>query len=403
MNYNDNLQAGVMSVADMYAFFRGAFTELAQNYKSTTEPNPTFARMWWPDETTGLLKQRNADNTAWIVRGYLDKPFFGLVSYMGSGDSVSPIITGRNKVINPNFDIWQRGTSLAANGSSINRYLADRWISYGAGSTIQPQRQAFMVGQIDVPNEPQYFHRFVVGSISGSANCAVMNQLIEGVRTLSGKTVTLSFWAKALNDSKPISVEFTQIFGFGGSPSATVTGIGVTKINLTATWQKFIITTSIPSISGKTIGANNNDCLQMSFWFDAGSNFNTRTASLGQQSGTFDIAQVQLEEGSIATNFEYQPRQQELALCQRYYETGGAQIYSGPVTSGVIYYAPKTFYKVNKRVSPTVTLTNSTALSFPTTVGTFWDNSVDGFIENRTANVTGNGYFASSWTADAEL
>ena len=54
-------------------------------------------------------------------------------------------------------------------------------------------------------------------------------------------------------------------------------------------------------------------------FFDAGSNYNSRTDSLGQQSGTFDIAQVQLEEGSVATPFEVRPIGTELALCQRYY------------------------------------------------------------------------------------
>lgn len=67
MDYQNTFKPGVLSVAEMYSAFQGAFTELAQNYMSTTEPNPTFACQLWADTTTGLLKLRNADNTAWVT------------------------------------------------------------------------------------------------------------------------------------------------------------------------------------------------------------------------------------------------------------------------------------------------------------------------------------------------
>ena len=108
------------------------------------------------------------------------------------------------------------------------------------------------------------------------------------------------------------------------SPSSSVSGIGAQKLSLTTSWQKFTVTVSVPSISGKTLGTDGNDYLGVLFWFDAGSSYATRAASLGQQSGTFDIANVQLEEGSVATPFEQRPAGLELQLCQRYYEQSGA-------------------------------------------------------------------------------
>jgi hypothetical protein len=63
------------------------------------------------------------------------------------------------------------------------------------------------------------------------------------------------------------------------------------------------------------------DCFFARIWFDAGSDFNARTDSLGQQSGTFDIAQVQIEPGPVATPFEQRPIGTELALCQRYFQS----------------------------------------------------------------------------------
>ena len=226
----------------------------------------------------------------------------------------------KNKIINGNFGIWQRVTSLAA-AVQTNAFLADRWAENSTGSTIAASQQAFTLGQADVPGEPTYFHRSVVSSVAGAANYAVLQQRIEGVRTFAGQTVTVSFYAKA-DVAIPMAIDLNQNFGTGGTPSAQVDSIGAQKFNLTTAWQKFTATITVPSIAGKTLGTNNNDFLELTFWFDAGTNFATRSATLGQQSGTFDISLVQIENGSVATPFEHRPFGTELALCQRYYWKG---------------------------------------------------------------------------------
>jgi hypothetical protein len=220
----------------------------------------------------------------------------------------------RNKLINGNFDIWQRGTSQTISGYGS----ADRWVCSNAESTKTASRQAFDLGQMDVPGNPKYFMRHVVTSVAGSGNQVHMYQNIEGVSTLAGKTATLSFWAKA-DSNKNIAVEFAQVFGTGGSPSSAITAIESQLISLSSSWTKYTVTVNIPSISGKTLGSDGNNHAGVIFWFDAGSNFNVRAANLGQQSGTFDIAQVQIEEGAVATPFEQRPIGVELGLCQRYY------------------------------------------------------------------------------------
>lgn len=48
-----------------------ALLALASNNSGATAPTATFAYMWWPDTTTGLLKQRNAGNSAWVTIGAL--------------------------------------------------------------------------------------------------------------------------------------------------------------------------------------------------------------------------------------------------------------------------------------------------------------------------------------------
>jgi hypothetical protein len=222
-----------------------------------------------------------------------------------------------NLLINGDFDIWQRGTSQV----NVNGYGSDdRWLNAYVGPSTTCSQQSFTLGQTDVPNDPAYYSRTVVTLDAAADNFYVLKaQKIESVKTLSGKTVTLSFWAKA-NASKNLATEFVQNFGGGGSPSSSVTAIGVTTHSLTTSWQKFTVTVDIPSISGKTLGTSNNDYLQLAFWFFGGANYNSRSNSIGYQGGTFDIAQVKLEEGSVATPFIPRSIGEELALCQRYFQ-----------------------------------------------------------------------------------
>lgn len=240
------------------------------------------------------------------------------VPFLGSyGDISGSGLMFRNKLINGGFDIWQRGTSQGTSSTGFG--ADDRWNNGQNGSTKTASRQTFTLGQTDVPGNPKYWARTVVTSSAGASNYVYKAQPIESVLTLAGQTATLSFWAKA-DASKNIAVEFIQNFGTGGSPSSAVLGIGVTTFALTSSWKYFTATISIPSISGKVLGSNNDDSLNLQFWFDAGSTFNARTNSLGQQSGTFDIANVQLEAGPQATPFEQRPISIEMPLCMRYYQ-----------------------------------------------------------------------------------
>ena len=256
-----------------------------------------------------------------------------------------PLAGFRNAIINGNFDIWQRGTIFTG-----SEYGADRWVSGRTGTTHTATRQPFTLGQTDVPNNPTYYIRTVVSSVAGASNNSYLTQLIEGVRTFSGQQVTVSFWAK-VDATKNISVELVQSFGTGGSPSAAVNAIGVTKVSIGTSWQKVTVTANVPSISGKTLGTGNNDYLALLIWFDAGSSFNARTDSLGQQSGTFEIAQVQVEPGSVATSFERRPIGTELSLCQRYHQTFNVSVANGANAANVQFSG---MLSVPMRVTPLI-------------------------------------------------
>lgn len=222
----------------------------------------------------------------------------------------------KNKLINGDFAIWQRGTSQSTSSYGSD----DRWLNENAGTTKVHSQQIATDTERALFNS-NYFSRTVVTSVAGAGNLCEKNQRIEDITKLAGKTVTVSFWAKA-DTSKNIAIEFLQSFGSGGTPSSNVDGIGSQLIALTTTWAKYSITVTIPSIIGKTLGTDgtHTSFTAFYFWFDAGSTYDVRTASLGQQSGTFDIAEVQIEEGSVATPFEQRPIGLELSLCKRYYQ-----------------------------------------------------------------------------------
>jgi hypothetical protein len=306
-----------------------------------------------------------------------------------------PLAGFRNRIINGNFDFWQRGTSFTG-----NEYGADRWFHNRVGTTHTVTRQPFTLGQTDVPNEPTYYCRTVVSSVAGAGNYAVLFQRIEDVRTFAGQQVTVSFWAK-VDSTKNIAVELFQDFGTGGSPSAEVTTIGTTKVSIGTSWQQVTVTATVPSISGKTLGTDNNSNLNLIIWFDAGSDFNARTDSLGQQSGTFEIAQVQIEPGSVATPFEQRPIGAELALCQRYYQHAILAQVGGVTSSGIGLYSAVQL-PVRMRVGPTLTQRTLNLVGSCTSLN-IAGTTVD-YIDFNASNTSGGSGIATAvYSASAEL
>ena len=208
---------------------------------------------------------------------------------------------GKNKIINGDFGIWQRGTSFSAQG-----YLADRFRTQfnGSGATRTMSQQTFTAGTAPVAGyESQYFFRYdqSVAGTGGTYN--TFEQYIEDVRTFANQTATFSFWAKAAS-SVTITATLSQNFGSGGSTTVDLTAQNVA---LTTSWQRFTLTFSVPSISGKTIGSGS--ALRAVLLLPLNSTF------------TIDIWGVQLEAGSTATPFQTATgtKQGELAACQRYY------------------------------------------------------------------------------------
>ncbi len=232
----------------------------------------------------------------------------------------------RNAIINGGFDINQRAFSSQVISTSTSVYGTDRWkcaVDAGSGTNTYSVQQ-FTPGAAPVAGyEAKQFTRIVTSGQTLAGTYSIIAQGIENVRTFAGQTATISFWAKAASGTPKIAVEIEQIFGTGGSPSSTVrTYLG--QVTLSTSWNRYSVTASIPSISGKTIGTTDNtSSVNVNLWVSGGSTYNSNTNSIGIQSNTFDIWGVQFEAGSVATPFEQRPISTELALCQRYYWRGG--------------------------------------------------------------------------------
>jgi hypothetical protein len=240
-------------------------------------------------------------------------------AYASAAQPGNAFLAGKNKLLNGDFFINQRNFSST---TTNNDYGFDRWKFGCSDGTVTYSAQTFTPGSAPVAGyEARNFARInTTGQTLSSAN-ATFRQPIEDVRNFAGQTATLSFWAKSASGTPKIAIEIQQAFGDSGSPSASVNTYAG-QVTISTTWTRYSITVAVPSISGKTLGTTpNSSQISPIFWLSAGSNFDSRTGTLGIQTNTFDIWGVQFEAGSVATPFQTATGTLagELAACQRYY------------------------------------------------------------------------------------
>lgn len=247
-----------------------------------------------------------------------------------------------NYIINGAFDIWQRGTSATIDAAN-NYKTADRWSAYRNGGNGTESRQAAGLTGF------QYCARIQRNSGNAALDVLWINQSIETVNSLAlaGKTVTLSFYARAGSNysgaSNVLSVFLKTGTGTDQNVLAGFTGaltpIAVSAV-LTTSWQRFTYTASLSS-----------SLTQVGLQFAA-----TPTGTAGAND-YFEITGVQLEEGSTATSFRRNANsiQGELAACQRYFwrhnpSAGGNNVYG--VKSSGTQAEIKFFHPVFMRAAP---------------------------------------------------
>ena len=332
------------------------------------------------DGTTAI--KPNLDEGLWKVGGT------AVTANAAQLNSSSEDVNSENRIINGDFGVWQRGVSGTASGYTA----ADRWRNTLNGGTVTQARQAFTLGDALGATQPTYFLRQTVSGHTLASQFAATAQAIEGVRSYAGQTITVLGWARRSSGTGNMVVEGRQSFGTGGSPSAEVTGVSPTTVTLSATWAPFAVVMTVPSVAGKTLGANSDDYFSINFWTSAGSDYNARTNSLGLQTIGVDLWGIHIRVGTwtAADAALYRPRDPgtELALCQRYFETGTGGIMIDHLLYSMGVTVP---FKVRKRGAiPVVSLNNQSVFG----------NNIDVTSGSSTAANSDAAYFEISKSAN---
>lgn len=343
----------------------GAFQKLDANDAALDAAMATSATNIGTNTTAIAANATAITNLAASLGTAATKNVGSVAGTVAAGDDARILASGsfRNKLLNARFDRWSIGTTVAAVSTGYVPTLgsSDCWAHASNGSTIAISQQAFSLTDTTIAAQPRFFLRSVVVSAAGASNLAYITQAIGDARTLSGRDFIFSVWLKS-DAARSIGIEVLQVFGSGGSPSSSVIAFAG-KTAVTTNWVRYTFKATMPSVSGKTFGTTDDTSnLQLRLWFDAGTNYNGDTTSLGQQSGSFDISCPQLEEArlgqTVASDFEIVDSGIEQIRCLRrvYVWTAGspAQTFAGGGTmfSNTLLARPVHKYPLPMRRTP---------------------------------------------------
>jgi hypothetical protein len=332
--------------------------------------SPSQGALWW-DSIGGQMYVRytDANSSQWVVAnsqpaGISDAPNDAntyarhAASWVASptnasvAAAVAPALNnvGRSFVHNGLFNIAQRGAGpWTTNGA----FTADRWQLLLNLDTMTVSLTPFAItGTTGDEAATTALWAQVTGN-AGAASYSLVQQNIEGIKRLSGKTVTISFVAYLVSGTTAqIGVGLQQNFGTGGSPSAPVQ-VNATVVTISTTPARYSVTLAVPSVAGKTLGTNGNDSTGLKFFFSAGSS-NSAVAGVGVQTVNAILWGVQLEIGPTATPLEKLDPALQLQQAQRFYQTDyfGTAYNSGGAGWGIDTTIP---LRVQMRSAPTCT------------------------------------------------
>lgn len=224
-----------------------------------------------------------------------------------------------NLLINGDFRVAQRGTTFNLTKNAVT-YTLDRW-------ACQHMNQSVTRGSSTIDGATTYTLKSVS---NGTGNGQMyIYQPIEEYAKITGKCATVSFWIRGVNGA-------TNYLGMNLGDSD-----GSYGVNLTNDWQ--FVTKTIPVVRFTT-----------DYVFRKGLIFFSVNASPFTSGTGFEIANVKVELGAVATPFQTKLYSEELLDCQRYYyriSTWQRQRVNTVYANSVDVYLP---VSVPMRVTPTI-------------------------------------------------
>jgi len=313
-------------------------------------------------------------------------------------------LSNRRLTINGAMTIAQRGTS----STSDTYATVDRIFKYDSGVDESSTQSQVDVSSGTTPYSLGFRKAFKVtnGNQTSGAGAADVIEIITRLEaqdiansgwnyTSSSSFITLSFWVK----SSVAQNFFVHIQTADGASQNYPFETG----SLTAdTWTK--VTNTIPGNSNLQFDNNNEKGLDIKWQLYRGTN-STGSVSLNAwaayssstrtpnntstwyttNDATFEITGLQLEVGSVATDFEHRSFAQELSLCQRYYQVMPNSVYANRGYGSEGY--ANMFFPVTMRDNPTFNISHN----FSGTQG-------------LSANTYGiRGYFTHNWNTTPQF
>jgi len=209
----------------------------------------------------------------------------------------------RNLCINGNFKCWQRATSIASgasgNGSNTYKYVsADRWQTYFYNTYARQD--------VVLPNGEKVYAMRETLQISRNFLAYIIE---DGGRIWNqGGDITISFWARTSGPSTGVSLGYYWHDNWAGS-AYTHDGPRKNIIIEGSEWKHYSVT--------RKLNVNANNRANLAIEFDNNAYGSWRQLASGEY---WEFANVQIEIGKNATDFEHRSYGEELALCQRYYQ-----------------------------------------------------------------------------------
>jgi hypothetical protein len=321
----------------------------------------------------------------------------------------------RNRIINGDMRIDQRNAGASVTPAAGATYLVDRFALIAAQSSkLSAQQDAGAI------TPPTGFTNYL-GFTSLSAYSTLSADYFTAQHTVEGFNISDFAWGTAAATSVTLSffVRSSLTGTFGGSVynSAANRSYPFTyAISASNTWEYKQI--AIPGDTAGTwlpnsgagirinwgLGVGTTDSGPAGSW--AGALYRSATGAtsvVGTNGATFYITGVQLEVGTAATPFERRQFGQELALCQRYYETcDGEYRFDGNLGGAIISTGNMWYWRATKRTTPTVAVvaqagSNSNAVSALTAkssdgveVTWEWTNGTTAVVRSRAVVISGS-------------